>query len=72
MATTTLTIRIPEDEKRLISDYARAHGMSVSEFARKTIMESIEEQIDTRYLLKAVENDDGSRYSMDSVMKEVL
>ena len=72
MATTTLTIRIPEDEKRLISDYARAHGMSVSEFARKTIMESIEEQIDTRYLLKAVEDDDGSRYSMDSVMKEVL
>ena len=68
MATATLTIRLPEEEKRLISDYAQAFGTTVSELARKSIMESIEDAIDTRDLLEAIENDDGVRYSMDDVM----
>lgn len=68
MATATLTIRLPEEEKRLISDYAQAFGTTVSELARRSIMESIEDAIDTRDLLEAIENDDGVRYSMDDVM----
>lgn len=68
MATATLTIRLPEEEKRLISDYAQAFGTTVSEFARKSIMESIEDEIDTRDLMEAIEHDDGVRYSMDDVM----
>lgn len=69
MATATLTIRLPDEEKRLISDYAQAFGTTVSELARKSIMERIEDEIDTRDLLEAIENDDGVRYSMDDVME---
>jgi uncharacterized protein (DUF1778 family) len=67
-ATATLTIRLPEEEKRLISDYASAFGTSVSELARKSVMEKIENEIDTRDLLEAIEEDDGERYSMADVM----
>jgi len=67
-ATATLTIRLPEEEKRLISDYASAFGTSVSELARRSVMEKIENEIDTRDLLEAIEEDDGERYSMADVM----
>ena len=67
-ATATLTIRLPEEEKRLISDYASAFGTSVSELARRSVMEKIENEIDTRDLLEAIEEDDGERYSMTDVM----
>jgi uncharacterized protein (DUF1778 family) len=67
-ATATLTIRLPEEEKRLISDYASAFGISVSELARRSVMEKIENEIDTRDLLEAIEEDDGERYSMTDVL----
>ena len=68
-ATATLTFRLPEEEKRLINDYASAFGISVSELARRSIMEAIEDEIDTRDLLEAIEEDDGTRYSMDEVLE---
>lgn len=67
-ATATLTIRLPEEEKRLISDYAAAFGTSVSELTRRSVMEKIENEIDTRDLLEAIDEDDGERYSMAEVM----
>jgi hypothetical protein len=67
-ATAALTILLPEEEKRLISDYASAFGTSVSELARRSVMEKIESEIDTRDLLEAMEEDDGERYTMADVM----
>ena len=67
-ATATLAIRLPEEEKRLISDYASAFGTSVSELVRRSVMEKIENEIDTRDLLEAMEEDDGERYTMADVM----
>lgn len=64
----TLTIRLPEEEKRLISDYASAFGISVSELARRSVMERIEDEIDARDLLEAIKEDDGTRYTMAEVM----
>lgn len=58
-------------EKRLISDYASTLGITVSELARKSVMERVEEEIDTRDLLEAIEEDDGTRYSMTEVMEIV-
>ena len=66
--TTTLTIRLPEEEKRLISDYAATFGISVSELARRSVMERIEDEIDARELLEAIEEDDGTRYTMAEVL----
>ena len=68
MSTATFTVRLPEEEKRLISDYARVLGISVSELARQSIMERIEDEVDTRELLEAIREDDGVRYSMEDVM----
>ena len=68
MATATMTIRLPEEEKRLISDYAQAFGTTVSELARRSIMERIEDEIDARDLMEAMAEDDGVRYTMDEVM----
>ena len=67
-ATATLMIRLPEEDERLISDYASAFGTSVSELVRSSVMEKIENEIDTRDLLEAIEEDDGERYYMADVM----
>jgi predicted transcriptional regulator len=71
MSTATFTVRLPEEEKRLISDYARVLGISVSELARQSIMERIEDEVDTRELLEAIREDDGVRYPMEDVMSLV-
>ena len=71
MSAATFTVRLPEEEKRLISDYARVLGISVSELARQSIMERIEDEVDTRELLEAIREDDGVRYSMEDVMNLV-
>lgn len=42
----TLTLRLAAEEKRLLADYARTFGMSVSEFVRTAALERIEEELD--------------------------
>ena len=68
MSTATILVRLPEEEKRLISDYARVLGVSVSELARQSIVERIEDEIDSRELLEAIREDDGVRCSMEDVL----
>lgn len=48
MATSTLTLRLAESEKRLLSDYAKTFGMSLSEFVRTSALEKIEDELDLR------------------------
>lgn len=48
MPTATMTIRLDGDEKDLISDYATAFGISVSEFIRKAALERIEDELDLK------------------------
>lgn len=67
-ATATLTIRLSEEEKRLIGDYAATFGVSVSELARRSVMERIQDEIDARELLEAMKEDDGTRYTMAEVL----
>lgn len=42
----TLTLRVSEEDSKLIRDFAKLHGVSVSEFIRSTVMEHIEDEID--------------------------
>lgn len=46
MASATMTIRMDEEEKELINDYAKAFGVSASEFVRKSALERIEDELD--------------------------
>lgn len=48
MASATMTIRMDESEKSLISDYARAFGTTVSDFMRASALERIEDELDLR------------------------
>lgn len=48
MAGSTMTIRLGQEEKVLISDYAAAFGISTSEFMRKAALERIEDELDLR------------------------
>lgn len=48
MAGSTMTIRLSDGEKQLISDYAHAFGTSVSEFMRRSALDRIEDELDLR------------------------
>ena len=48
MGSATMTIRLDSSEKELITDYAAAFGTSVSELARKVILEHIEDELDLK------------------------
>ena len=49
----TMTLRINEEDSQLIRDYARLHGITVSEFLRRAALEKIEDELDIRAAEKA-------------------
>lgn len=72
MASATLTIRLDEQDKRLISEYSKPQGMTLSEFDLTAMLERIEDEIDAADLERAIAEDDGERFSMDEVMRMCL
>jgi len=42
----TITLRLREDEERLIKEYAKAKNITVSALFRDTVLEKIEDEID--------------------------
>lgn len=48
MSSSTLTIRIDSKEKDMLSSYAKVYGLSSSEFARRSILEKIEDELDIK------------------------
>lgn len=72
MPSATMTIRLSNDEKDLIAEYARAFGTSASEFMRRSALERIEDDIDLK-AWKAAKTEfdaDPETYSNDDVMHE--
>ena len=49
----TITVRMGDEETRLIKDYARLHGITVSDFMRRAALEKIEDELDIRAAEKA-------------------
>ena len=41
-----ISLRLSDQDNKLIRDYAALHGMSVSEFIRNVVIEKIEDEID--------------------------
>ena len=72
MASATLTIRLDEQDKRLISEYSKPQGMTLSEFDLTAMLERIEDEIDAADLERAIAEDDSERFSMDEVMRMCL
>ena len=68
----TMTVRMSDEETRLIKDYARLHGITVSDFMRRAALEKIEDELDIRAAEKAYAEylADPVTYSLDEIEKE--
>ena len=45
-----ISLRLEEEDERLIREYARFYGMTISEFIRKAAIERIEDEYDLNAL----------------------
>ena len=72
MSSSTMTVRLDDNEKRLIADYAKAFGTTASDFMRRSALERIEYDIDIKAweAAKAEFDADPTTYSNDEVMRE--
>lgn len=66
---TTMTLRIGDDDSRIIKKYAAMQHLSLSEFARKAMLEVVEDEYDLEELRRAIAEDDGQHVSHEDVMK---
>lgn len=67
---TTITIRLEEQEKILFKEYAKTHDMTISELIRTAMLERLEDEYDLAAYLEAIKDDNGIRYSHEDMMKE--
>ena len=72
MAMSATAIRFEESEKDWIQSYASVLGMSFSEFVRSAALDKVEEAVDIKAYNEALMEDDGTRYSMDEVMRMAM
>ena len=72
MAMSAAAIRFDDGEEELIRSYAGVVGMSFSEFVRSAALEKVEDAVDIEAFNKALADDDGTRYSMDDVMRMAM
>ncbi len=66
-----MTLRINQEDSELIKKFAATHDLSLSDFARQAMLEKIEDDYDIVELKKAMMADDGTRYTMAEVKKEL-
>lgn len=55
MSQSTITFRIPDDEKKLVLEYAKAHNSSLTELYRNAVLDKIEDEIDLKTLRNVME-----------------
>ena len=68
----TVTLRMSDEDTRLIRDYAKLQGITVSEFIRRAALERIEDELDIRAAEKAYAEylANPVTYSLDEIEKE--
>ena len=71
MASTTMGVRFSEEERNWIEQYAMFSGKTASEVIRESVLDTIEDAIDAYEYKRAVEEDDGARFTVEEVMKEL-
>lgn len=69
---TTLTIRLSKEDKELFKSVSEDKNKVLSEWARETLLDSIEEEYDKKIIEDYLLNkDDMKFYSSDEVKKEL-
>lgn len=74
MSSPTITIRMKDEEKNFISEYAEMHGLSLSDFIRSTLLEKIEDELDVKIAEEAYEEylQDPQSYSAQEIEEKYL
>ena len=69
----TISLRLSEEDTKLIKDYAKVNNMSVSDLIRQAVIEKIEDEIDLAAYNKAVEayKENPKTYTLEEVEKEL-
>ena len=63
----TMTLRVDETDASVIRKYATFKGTTISDFIRDAVFEKIEDEEDLAALRKAIEEDDGTRYTQADI-----
>ncbi|WP_251943611.1 type II toxin-antitoxin system RelB family antitoxin [Staphylococcus sp. Marseille-Q5304] len=65
----TITVRISEEDKKIIQHYSKIHGLSSSELLKKATLEKIEDEIDLEHYNQAMKEyeKDNTTYSVDDM-----
>lgn len=67
----TMTLRMEDADAAIVRKYAAFQGVSVSDFLRNAAFEKIEDEQDLTDLRAAIREDDGRRFSLAEVRKEL-
>ena len=69
----TISLRLSEEDAKLIKDYAKINNISVSDLIRQAVIEKIEDEIDLTASNKAINQfkKDSKTYTLDEVEKEL-
>ena len=64
-----ITLRVSEEEKEVLQKYADFTGVSLSEFIKTRVIESIEDEYDLKMIEEYEKNRKKEFYSLDEVKK---
>lgn len=73
----TISLKMTDEDAKLIHDYAAMNNLSLSEFIRETILDRIEDEMEisetfAKELLQAKEEStNGKSYTLEEVRKEL-
>ena len=66
-----MAVHLGEAEAAFVRKHAELEGKTTSDFIRDTVLEKIDDQEDLAALRTAIEEDDGTRYTHEQVLKEL-
>lgn len=68
-----ISLRLSDEDTKLIKDYAKINNMSVSDLIRKAVIEKIEDEIDLDAYNKAIKEfkKNSKTYTLDEIEKEL-
>lgn len=67
----TLTVRLSEEQERALEKLATDTGRTKSYYVKLALDRFLEDRADYLTALAALEKDDGKRYSLDQVRREL-
>ena len=66
-----ISVRLSSEDSLLFREYAKAHGMTLTELIRSSVLEKIEDDYDLQELREALKNPNPEYFSIDEVDKEL-